>query len=290
MRWRRTSDSPVSDRRGVGAPARAGGGLAAIVALVVAVVFGTNVLGGGDGAFGGIESPFDTFPEQTGDQFGEGRDVPGAPDPDRELVDFVRFVSADLQNFWQQEFAEGGQDYDPAEVVLFRAAVRSGCGTASASVGPFYCPADQRVYLDLQFFRDLADRLGAPGDFAQAYVIAHEFGHHVQLLTGVAGQVARGREEDPSLANELSVRQELQADCLAGVWGHSTYERGLLESGDYEEGLGAAAAVGDDRLQRRASGRVVPESFTHGTSDQRTRWFAAGFEAGDATACDTFGT
>jgi predicted metalloprotease len=289
MRWRRVDRSPVSDRRGAGMPLRAGGGLGLIVALAVAVVFGTNVFGGGGGAFGGVESPFDTFPGRGEEQFGEGRDVPGAPDPDAELVDFVRFVSADVQNFWQQDFAEAGQDYDPAEVVLFRGRVQSGCGAATAAVGPFYCPTDQAVYLDLSFFRDLADRFGAPGDFAQAYVIAHEFGHHVQLLTGVMGAVNRAESEDPSRANELSVRQELMADCLAGVWGHSTYERGLLETGDYEEGLGAAAAVGDDRLQRKTGGRVLPESFTHGTSEQRTRWFASGFEAGDATACDTFG-
>jgi predicted metalloprotease len=288
MRWRRVDRSPVSDRRGAGRPLRAGGGIGLIVALVVAVVFGTNLFGGG-GAFGGVESPFDTFPERGEAQYGDGRDVPGAPDPDAELADFVRFVSADVQNFWQQDFAEAGQDYDPAEVVLFRGRVQSGCGVATAAVGPFYCPTDQAVYLDLSFFRALADRFGAPGDFAQAYVIAHEFGHHVQLLTGVMGAVNRAESEDPASANELSVRQELMADCLAGVWGHSTYERGLLETGDYEEGLGAAAAVGDDRLQRQAGGRVLPESFTHGSSEQRARWFAAGFEAGDATVCNTFG-
>jgi uncharacterized protein len=287
MRWRRPTSSPVTDRRGAAVPRAAGGGLAAIVALVVAIVFGTNVLGG-DGTFGGVESPFDTFPDQSQGQFGEGREVPGAPDPDAELLDFVRFVSADVQNFWQQELAEAGRDYDPAQVVVFRDQVRSGCGVASSAVGPFYCPADRRVYLDVAFFRDLSRRFGAPGDFAQAYVIAHEFGHHVQNLTGVAEQVRRASEEDPSVANQLSVRQELMADCLAGVWGHSTYERGLLESGDYEEGLRAAAAVGDDRLQREATGRVEPESFTHGTSEQRARWFATGFEAGDATRCDTF--
>jgi uncharacterized protein len=288
MRWRRPSRSPVSDRRAASVPRRAGGGLAAIVALVVAIVFGTNVVGGDGGAFGGVETPFDTFPEQAQEDFGEGREVPGAPDPDAELLDFVRFVSADVQNFWQQEFAEAGRDYDPAQVVVFRQQVRSGCGVASSEVGPFYCPVDGRVYLDLGFFRDLARRFGAPGDFAQAYVIAHEFGHHVQNLTGVAEQVRRASAEDPSIANEMSVRQELMADCLAGVWGHSTYERGLLETGDYEEGLNAAAAVGDDRLQREATGRVEPESFTHGTSEQRRRWFATGFEAGDATSCDTF--
>ncbi len=289
MRWRRVDRSPVSDRRGARVPVRAGGGVGLVVALLAALLFGTGVLGGGGGAYGGVESPFEEFPGRTGGtQFGDGRTVPGAPDADGELVDFIRFVSADVQNFWQQDFARAGQDYDPAEVVLFRSRVQTGCGGASASVGPFYCPADQAVYLDLSFFADLADRVGAPGDFAQAYVIAHEFGHHVQLLTGVAGSVDRARSEEPERANELSVRQELMADCLAGVWGHSTYERGLLETGDYEEGLGAAAAVGDDRLQREAVGRAEPDSFTHGTSEQRTRWFATGFEAGDATACDTF--
>jgi uncharacterized protein len=289
MRWRRVDRSPVSDRRGARVPMRAGGGVGLLVAIVAALLFGTNVLGG-DGSLAGVESPFDAFPDRTEQQYGEGRSVPGAPDPEAELVDFVRFVSADVQNFWQQDFAEAGQDYDPAEVILFRGRVQSGCGQATAAVGPFYCPTDQAVYLDLAFFRDLADRFGAPGDFAQAYVIAHEFGHHVQLLTGVMGSVDRGQREEPSRANELSVRQELMADCLAGVWGHSTYERGLLETGDYEEGMAAAAAVGDDRLQQKAGGRVLPESFTHGSSAQRTQWLATGFESGDATACDTFTT
>lgn len=295
MRWQRTRGGPVVDRRGaggggVGRRGMVGGGMGGLLAIILAVVLGTGVLGGGGGSgpFGGVNSPFDAFPEQAQPGFGDGRAVPGAPDPDAELLDFVRFVAQDVQNFWQQEFAEGGRDYDPARVVVFREGVQTGCGPASSDVGPFYCPADQTVYFDLAFFRELARRFGAPGDFAQAYVIAHEFGHHVQTLTGVSQQVDDASRQDPGMANELSVRQELMADCLAGVWGHSTYERGLLETGDYEEGLSAAAAVGDDRLQQKTTGRIDPESFTHGTSAQRQDWFARGFEAGDATGCDTF--
>jgi uncharacterized protein len=172
--------------------------------------------------------------------------------------------------------------------VLFRDAVRSGCGTASAQTGPFYCPADQKVYVDLSFFDELDQRFGAPGDFAQAYVLAHEIGHHVQTLLGVSGKVRQAQQSNPRQANELSVRMELQADCLAGVWGKSTQQRGVLESGDVEEGLAAAASVGDDRIQRQARGTVNPESFTHGSSEQRMQWFRRGFSSGDVGSCDTF--
>ena len=268
-----------------GGRAVAGGGLG-IVGIIVVLLVTVLGGGGGGGAFGGVESPFEPFPEAQQD--GTSRDVPGAPDPDAELVDFVRFVAADLQTFWQESFARSGRDYDPAQIVLFRQGVSTACGNATSAVGPFYCPGDRTVYLDLSFFRDLAERYRAPGDFAQAYVIAHEIGHHIQTLTGVSRQVDQAGREDPSQRNELSIRQELMADCLAGVWGKSTYERGLLESGDYEEGLAAAASVGDDRLQQEASGTIDPETWTHGSSEQRTRWFASGFDRGDATACDTF--
>jgi uncharacterized protein len=260
-----------------------GGGLG----LVILAVLLLQLLGGG-GAYGGVDSPFDPYPG--GATPGSTRTVPGAPDPgvQSEQTDFVRFVAADLQTFWEQEMSRAGQDYDPTQVVVFRRAVRSGCGVASSDTGPFYCPADRRVYLDLSFFRELEQRFRAPGDFAQAYVIAHEVGHHVQTLTGVTQQVNAAAQGDREIANELSIRQELMADCLAGVWAHSTYERGLLEEGDLEEGLNAAAAVGDDRIQRETTGRIQPESWTHGSSAARRRWFTAGFRGGDASVCDTF--
>ena len=166
--------------------------------------------------------------------------------------------------------------------------VDTGCGTGSAATGPFYCPADQKIYLDLGFFRQLAQRFRAPGDFAQAYVVAHEYGHHIQTITGISGQVEQASQENPEQRNALSVRVELQADCLAGVWAHSTFERGLLEQGDLEEGLTAAASVGDDRIQAETTGRISPETFTHGTAEQRAGWFKRGFDQGDASACDTF--
>ena len=172
--------------------------------------------------------------------------------------------------------------------MLFRQATDTGCGQGSAQTGPFYCPADRKIYVDLSFFRELANRFQAPGDFAQAYVLAHEYGHHIQTLTGITEQVDSASRENPDQRNALSVRVELQADCLAGVWAHSTFERGLLEEGDLEEGLTAAASVGDDRIQEQTTGRISPETFTHGTAEQRAGWFKRGFEDGDATACDTF--
>jgi uncharacterized protein len=213
---------------------------------------------------------------------------PVAAAPASTEVAFVRFVVDDIQDTWEQVFADAGVEYVRTQLVLYANEVRSGCGVAESSVGPFYCPVDGRVYLDLVFFDELADRFGAPGDFAEAYVIAHEFGHHVQNLLGVSVAVARASQADPSLANALSVRTELQADCLAGIWGHSAFEQEQLEEGDLEEALAAAAAVGDDRLQRAATGTINPDTFTHGTSDQRVAWFLAGFRSGDASTCDTF--
>jgi predicted metalloprotease len=200
-------------------------------------------------------------------------------------VEFVSFVLDDAQQTWHRLL---GPRYQDAKLVLFRDGVRSGCGAANAQTGPFYCPADQKVYIDLSFFEELDQRFGAPGDFAQAYVLAHEIGHHVQTLLGVSAKVRQAQERSPSQANELQVRMELQADCLAGVWGHSTQKRGILESGDVQEGLAAAAAVGDDRIQRQARGYVNPESFTHGSSEQRMQWFRRGFSSGDVGSCDTF--
>jgi predicted metalloprotease len=213
---------------------------------------------------------------------------PGEPvttPEEEELVDFISFVLDDAQSVWSG-FVPG---YRNAKLVLFRDAVDSGCGFAQSAMGPFYCPADQKVYIDLAFYEELRRRFGAPGDFAQAYVLAHEIGHHVQHLSGTDAEVRRAQRSNPGRANALSVAMELQADCYAGVWGHATAQRDLLESGDLEEGLAAAAAVGDDRIQSMATGRVSPESFTHGSSQQRMQWFRRGFESGDPNACDSFG-
>ncbi len=203
---------------------------------------------------------------------------------EEELVEFVSFVLDDLQATWSRTLP----GYEPARLVLFRDAVGSACGFAQSAMGPFYCPLDRKVYIDLSFYQDLRRRFGAPGDFAQAYVVAHEIGHHVQNLLGTAGEVRRAQERNPRRANELSVRLELQADCLAGVWGHSTARRDILERGDVEEGLDAAAAIGDDRMQQMSQGRVVPDAFTHGSSEQRVYWFRHGLETGDPQACNTF--
>jgi hypothetical protein len=218
--------------------------------------------------------------------------VPPAPPPDDELGRFASIVLKDTEDRWGEIFARAGSRYEQPKLVLFTGEAESACGYSSAAVGPFYCPLDHKVYLDLSFFDELDRRFGASGDFAAAYVIAHEVGHHVQNLMGVSDQVrarqqrARSDEE----ANADSVRLELQADCLAGVWGNrANRERGLIEPGDFEEGLRAASAIGDDRLQRLARGQVQPESFTHGTSEQRASWLRRGLESGDASACDTFG-
>jgi hypothetical protein len=210
----------------------------------------------------------------------------GDGDPQKE---FVSVVLGDTEETWRQIFRERGEAYAPPILVLFERATQSACGTGTSAMGPFYCPADRKVYLDLSFFRDLAQRFGAPGDFAQAYVIAHEVGHHVQTVTGLSERLAqvRGRASEAQ-ANALSVRQELQADCFAGVWGHYAAQRDLLEPGDAEEGLRAAAAIGDDRLQQQTQGRVVPESFTHGSSEQRVEWLRRGMESGSIDSCDTF--
>jgi predicted metalloprotease len=282
MRWRRGASGPVEDRRGRPGARTAlpvGGGLAGIIVTLL-IVF----LGGGGGY--GVDSPFEQFPAQN--QPAGNRAMDDAPDAESELVDFVSFVIGDLQTFWAEDFERAGREFAPTRLVVFRQATDTGCGTGSAATGPFYCPLDRQIYIDLGFFRELAQRFRAPGDFAQAYVLAHEYGHHVQTLTGVTRQVDEASREDPDQRNALSIRVELQADCLAGVWAHSTFERGLLEQGDLEEGLTAAASVGDDRIQAEATGRISPESFTHGTAEQRATWFRRGFDAGDATACDTF--
>jgi predicted metalloprotease len=222
---------------------------------------------------------------------GTGGELKTTPDEER-LVDFVDAVMKDAQGTWEQKL--GGR-YERTRAVIFRDAIQSACGFAQSATGPFYCPGDRLVYLDLGFFSELRSRFGAPGDFAQAYVLAHELGHHVQRLTGIESQVRRLQQSRPDQENALSVRLELQADCFAGVWGHDAAQPGRaarnqveLESGDLEEGLNAAAAIGDDRIQRMAGARVAPDRFTHGSSAQRVSWFKRGFESGDPKACETF--
>jgi len=223
---------------------------------------------------------------------GPGSATDGAPyqsSPEEEqLVDFVNFVVKDAQDVWTLAFQQLGRPYERAKLVLFTDATQSGCGYAAAAMGPFYCPADAKVYIDLGFYRELKSRFGAPGDFAQAYVIAHEVGHHVQTLLGLERTLNEARERRPNDANELSVRFELQADCLAGVWANSTEQRQILEQGDVEEGLAAAAAVGDDRIQKQSGAGVNPETWTHGSSGQRVKWFTTGFRSGSLQSCDTF--
>ncbi len=250
-----------------------GGGVGFLVLLLVVWCMGGDPL-----------ALLQTAPQAPGTQV-------GAPPPaDDEAAQFVSAILATTEDAWGAIFAENGARYRPPTLVLFTDVVRSGCGTAAASTGPFYCPLDEKVYLDLGFFHDLA-RLGGPGDFAAAYVIGHEVGHHVQNVVGTSDEVRSLQQRRPGDANELSVRLELQADCYAGVWAHRAHrDRGddFLEEGDIDEGLAAAAAIGDDRLQQTQGRAVNPESFTHGTSEQRQRWLRRGLETGDADACDTF--
>jgi len=272
----------VEDRRGLSI-GKGGAGLGCgglLLLLVISLITGVNPLE----LLNQVQEP---------DQGGYSEtDRTTAPQQNDEMSQFVRTVLADTEEAWQQTFQQMGRRYEEPTLVLFSGNVQSACGFGSAAVGPFYCPADGKVYLDLSFFQALDRRFGAPGDFAQAYVIAHEVGHHVQNLLGISEQVhlqqQRVSQQD---ANELSVRLELQADCLAGVWGHNANRsRQLLESGDVEEGLNAAAAIGDDVLQQRAGGRVVPESWTHGSSKMRVEWFRRGLQAGNPSVCDTFGS
>ncbi len=215
------------------------------------------------------------------------------PDPARDqreqpLVQFVTFVLNDAQSTWNQILPAQGVSYRHAKLVLFRDFIDSACGAAQSATGPFYCPEDEKVYIDLGFYDELKQRFGAPGEFAEAYVLAHEIGHHVQKLLGIEAKVRAAQQQNPQAANQLSVGLELQADCLAGVWGHSTQQRNILDPGDVDEGLKAAAAVGDDRLQSMARGRVNPETFTHGSSAQRMQWFQRGFQDGTIASCNTF--
>jgi len=241
-----------------------------------ALLYFAGGLGGSDGS-GPVSTPG-----------ARGTPTENAQDPEKEMVSFVSFVFDDVQKTWKDTFAQGNERYQTSRLVLFRGRTQSGCGTGQAAMGPFYCPRDQRVYIDLSFYQELKQRFGAPGDFAQAYVIAHEVGHHVQHLLGYEEKVQRGARGSQEGADSLSVRLELQADCLAGAWAHATGQRQLLEEGDLDEALRAAAAIGDDRLQQQSSGTVSPETWTHGSSAQRARWFKRGYETGNVQGCDTF--
>jgi uncharacterized protein len=236
--------------------------------------------GGGLGGMLGGDSPSSPGAHSVANERGE--------DPEKEMVSFVSFVFDDVQKTWTDTFAQSNERYQPSRLVLFRDSTRSGCGVGQAGMGPFYCPTDQRVYIDLSFYQELKQRFGAPGDFAQAYVIAHEVGHHVQHLMGTDRKVQQAGRGQQTGQDALSVRLELQADCLAGAWAHATNQRKLLEEGDLEEALRAAAAIGDDRLQKQSTGSVRPETWTHGSSEQRARWFKRGYETGRVDSCDTF--
>ena len=278
MRWRgERQSSNIEDRRGMSRGGMAvGGGLGGVVIIVLALLFGAD-------------------PGQVLEQLPTGGQAPGQQSSrptsaeEEELKQFVATVLASTEDVWHEQFRLLGREYREPTLQLFTDRAESACGVAGASVGPFYCPGDQKIYIDLSFFRDLGTRFRAPGDFAQAYVIAHEVGHHVQNLLGTMDEVnsARGRGSDRR-NNELSVRLELQADFYAGVWAHYAQRKGTVEPGDYEEALGAASAVGDDRLQRETQGYVVPDSFTHGSSAQRVEWFRRGFESGDVRQGNTF--
>jgi predicted metalloprotease len=264
---------------GIPLPAGLGGGG---LLLVIIVFLAIQLLAGSGGSIG---SGLDGLGGQGAVEPGSSVDLTNNGD----MVEFMGYVLDDANALWADTFQRSGVAYTAAPLVLFTRSTSSGCGPASSATGPFYCPSDRKVYVDLDFFTELRDRFGAPGDFAQAYVIAHEIGHHVQTLTGIGDQVRQLEQQDPTRQNELSVKMELQADCLAGVWAQSVYQQGDLEAGDIEEGLGAAAAVGDDRIQASAGVDVNPETWTHGSAAQRSQWFDTGFRSGDPAACDTFG-
>jgi predicted metalloprotease len=291
MRWQDGGQSSdIEDRRdesgGGGGGGFGFGGMhigigGALILLVLSLIFHQNffaLLGGGGGSTSGVQS---------------GPATSGPPDAARDqaeepLVHFISFVLDDTQKTWAEILPQqSNRQYHKAKLVLFRDYTKGGCGNAESATGPFYCPADQKVYIDLGFYDELKRRFGAPGQFAQAYVLAHEMGHHIQNILGIERQAEQGSRQG---ANSSSVKLELQADCFAGIWAHSTDQRGMLEQGDIESALGAAAAVGDDRLQKMSTGHVSPDSFTHGTSAERQKWFTAGFKSGEIASCNTFGT
>ncbi len=278
MRWTRgSSNANIEDRRGrgmgIGGGMGVGGG---IIGLILALIFGGDILGGGGDP--GVAT------NTAGGDVGPVSESAG----EAERREFVTFVLNDVQDVWRTTLPKYGDQYRDAKLVLFRDATRSACGVGQAGMGPFYCPLDERAYLDLSFFDELHQKFGANGDFAQAYVIAHELGHHVQHILGVDNRVRQMQQSRPSEANEYSVRLELQADCFAGVWANSTSQRRLLQEGDVEEALNAASAIGDDRIQKQTQGSVNPESFTHGSSAQRVTWFRRGMESGNPESCDSF--
>jgi predicted metalloprotease len=297
VRWKRnTGFDRIEDRRGQGGGGlggmlgggggggipipipggKAGGGIGGLIIVVVIFLLTSGILGGGGSGLGDLSG------------LGGGAAEPGGTlNPQNDTDRFLAAVTEDIQIFWEETFAAAGRELPMQPLVLFEGSTTSGCGPASSATGPFYCPADQKVYLDLGFFDELQSRFGAQGgDFAIAYVVAHEYGHHIQTVTGISEEVQRQGQADPSRRNDLSVRQELQADCLAGVWAHSAASD--LEPGDIEEALSAAEAVGDDRIQERTQGRTDPESWTHGSSAQRVEWFTRGFRSGVVGDCDTF--
>ena len=287
MKWTPGGESQdIEDRRDEGGGGGGGfqfGGMhlgigGALILLVLSLVFKQNffaLLGGGGG--GSPNAPVARQPNPARDQ------------QEQTLVQFVSFVLDDTQKTWEQILPQqAGRPYRHAKLVLFRNYTQSGCGGAESATGPFYCPADEKVYIDLGFYDELKQRFGAPGEFAQAYVLAHEIGHHIQKVVGTEARVRQMNQGNRRMDNALSVKVELQADCYAGVWAHSTQQRNLLEQGDIQSALGAAAAVGDDRLQKMSTGHVAPDSFTHGSSAQRTHWFQQGFDSGSIAACNTF--
>ncbi len=267
----------LDDRRGLGGGGGMGRGLGiggTAVLLVLSLLFGRNL--------------FEEVPQTVTSQ-SDGALSPADSAREEPMVRFVSFVLDDAQAVWGKTLPQYGSQYQDAGLVLFRGATQTACGTGQSAMGPFYCPLDQKVYIDLEFFGDLQTKFAAAGDLAQAYVITHEIGHHVQHLLGTDAKVRAEQQRNPGAANELSVRMELQADCFAGVWAHSTEQRRMLQQGDVDEALTAAAAVGDDRIQQRSSGRVNPEAFTHGTAAQRSSWFKKGLSSGDPRICNTFG-
>lgn len=290
MRWqgRRESDN-VEDRRdrsgGGGLPGGPGlrlprgkGGLILLIVVVVAGYYGVDLTG----LITGQSTNQQQMQSQT-------QSRPGNPDSD-EAAKFTSVILGTTEDTWSQIFKQRGMTYQPPKLVMYRGATHTGCGTGQSVMGPFYCPADSTVYIDLSFYDEMRNKLGAAGDFAQGYVIAHEVGHHVQKLLGIEPKVrARQQQVSQAAANQLSVKMELQADCFAGVWGHSMQQQGILDPGDLQEALNAAQAIGDDRLQQKSQGRVVPDSFTHGTSEQRYNWFKRGFDSGNPDQCNTFG-
>jgi uncharacterized protein len=287
MRWRRgASTADVIDVRGGGGGRRRGGGALPVgggLGVVGVIVFiAIQLLGGGAGGFD-VPAGFDTTTRAP-----SGEPIPAGQDPERDLKDFSVYVFNSVQATWEGTFSEQGESYDRAKLVLYRDGVDTACGSASSAVGPFYCPGDEYVYLDLSFYRDMERQLQASGDFAWAYVIAHEVGHHVQQELGTSAEVDRIRREDPDRANDASVRLELQADCYSGVWARTVFEAGELEPGDIDEAIRASEAVGDDRLQQQSGRRVDPDTFTHGSSAQRRAWFDRGRERGEPADCDTF--